>query len=379
MGPLSGLKVIEFAGLGPGPFAAMMLADMGADVLRIDRKTATGALPPTPPETELLARGRPSVGLDLKKPQGTETALTLIERADALIEGFRPGVMERLGLGPDVCRARNPKLVFGRMTGWGQDGPLADVAGHDINYISLSGVLAAIGRADTGPVPPLNLIGDFGGGGMLLAFGLVAALWEAQRSGEGQVVDAAMTDGSALLLAGVFGRHVAGDWSTEREANLLDGAAPFYGTYQCADGKWLSIGSIEIQFYDLLVETLGMTDEELGDRWDKSLWPKQRQTFADAFRQKTLADWCALMEGTDICFAPILDMDEATRHPHNVARETYVTFDGVEQPAPAPRFSRTSPALNMNAPPPGENTREGLSGWGFSDDELEALGAEGVI
>ena len=379
MGPLRGLKIVEFAGLGPGPFAAMMMADMGAEVLRIDRKNAKTVLAPDKPETNLLARGRRSVGLDLKSPQGIETALKLVDQADALIEGFRPGVMERLGLGPEVCQARNARLVYGRMTGWGQEGPLADAAGHDINYISLTGALAAIGRADSGPVPPLNLIGDFGGGGMLLSFGLVCALLEARQSGQGQVVDAAMTDGSALLMTGIYGFFAGGAWSMNREDNILDGAAPFYGTYQCADGKWLSVGSIEPQFYDILIDKLGLSADELGGQWDKSRWPGQRQAYAEAFRQKPLAEWCALMEGSDICFAPILDMGEALVHPHNVARRTFVSNDGVQQPAPAPRFSRTPPELGIPAPAPGANTRDGLSDWGFSDAELDALTADGAI
>jgi len=379
MGPLAGLKIVEFAGLGPGPFAAMMMADMGADVLRIDKMNSKGVLAPDDPSTNLLARGRRSVGLDLKNPQGLETALKLVDQADALIEGYRPGVMERIGVGPDVCMARNPKLVYGRMTGWGQDGPMANAAGHDINYISLTGALAAIGRADTGPVPPLNLIGDFGGGGMLLSFGLVCALLEARQSGKGQIVDAAMTDGSALLMTGIFGFFEGGKWSAKREDNILDGAAPFYGTYECSDGEWLSVGSIEPQFYDILLDKLGMTDEQLGDRWDQSLWPQQRQTFADAFRQKTLKEWCDLMEGSDICFAPILSMGEAVNHPHNVARKTFVTNDGVRQPAPAPRFSRTPPELGMNAQAPGSNTREALGDWGLSAGELDALTSDGAI
>jgi len=379
MGPLKGLKVVEFAGLGPGPFAAMMMADMGADVLRIDRKNARSVLAPDKPETNLLARGRRSVGIDLKSPEGIEAALKLVDQADALIEGFRPGVMERLGLGPDICRGRNEKLVYGRMTGWGQDGPLADAAGHDINYISLTGVLAAIGRADTGPVPPLNLIGDFGGGGMLLAFGLVCALLEARQSGQGQIVDAAMTDGSALLMTGIFGMFMGGAWSTNREDNVLDGAAPFYGTYQCADGKWLSVGSIEPQFYDILIDKMGLAHDDVGGQWDKSRWPEQRQKFAETFRQKSLADWSALMEGSDICFAPILDMAEAIDHPHNVARQTFVEHNGVRQPAPAPRFSRTAPELGISAPAPGADTRAALSDWGFSDADLDALVADGVV
>jgi len=379
MGPLAGLKIVEFAGLGPGPFAAMMMADMGADVLRIDRKNARAVLSPDDPATNLLARGRRSVGLDLKSPQGIDTALRLVDQADGLIEGFRPGVMERLGLGPDVCMPRNEKLVYGRMTGWGQDGPLADAAGHDINYISLTGVLAAIGRADTGPVPPLNLVGDFGGGGMLLAFGLVCAMLEARQSGQGQIVDAAMTDGSAILMTGIFGFFKSGAWSSQREDNILDGAAPFYGTYQCADGEWLSVGSIEPQFFDILLDKIGMTKEAFGGQWDKPRWPEQRQVLADAFAGKTRDEWCDLMEGSDICFAPILNMGEATQHPHNVARQTFVTHNGIQQPAPAPRFSRTPAELGISAPAPGSNTREGLADWGLTDAELDTLTADGAI
>jgi len=322
MGPLTGIRIVEFAGIGPAPFCGMMLADMGAEVIRINR-------PGTKEDSfNVLNRSRTSVEIDLKSAAGVERAMGFIEGADALIEGFRPGVMERLGLGPDACAARNPRLVFGRMTGWGQTGPLADAAGHDINYIALTGALHAIGRAGENPPPPLNLIGDFGGGGMLLAFGVVCGILEARLSGHGQVVDAAMTDGAALLMAMIYGRKSAGQWSNQRESNLLDGGSHFYDTYACADGKWVAVGAIEPQFYSLLLEKLGITVAD-------------RARLKEIFLSKTRADWCALLEGTDACFAPVLDLDEAPKHPHNVARGTFVEVDGVMQPAPAPRFSRT--------------------------------------
>ncbi len=357
-GPLAGLKVIEMAGLGPAPFCAMLLADMGAQVLRITR-------PGTPPAAaaDVTARGRPSLPLDLRQPEGTATALALAERADVLIEGFRPGVMERLGLGPDTCLARNPRLVYGRMTGWGQHGPLAQAAGHDINYIAISGALHAIGRAHDGPVPPLNYVGDFGGGAMLLAFGVLSALYETQRSGQGQVIDAAMTDGTALLSAMMYGFKAEGRWSNHRGENLLDGGAPFYDTYACADGKYVAIGAIEPQFYATLRELCGIHDTAFDAQMDTARWPLQKLRMADVFRTRTRDEWCALLEGSDACFAPVLDWDEAPRHPHNLARETFVTQDGVVQPAPAPRFSRTpaSPPQRSVAREPHDLLRE----WGL--------------
>lgn len=335
-GPLEGLKVIEMAGLGPTPFCAMLFADMGAQVLRISRPDT-----PPPAATDVTARGRPSLSLDLRSPEGASTALALAERADVLIEGFRPGVMERLGLGPEVCLERNPRLVYGRMTGWGQHGPLAHAAGHDINYIALSGALHAIGRVRDGPVPPLNYVGDFGGGAMLLAFGVLSALHERQRSGRGQVIDAAMTDGAALLSAMMYGFRAEGRISTQRGENLLDGGAPFYDTYACADGRHVAIGAIEPQFYATLRELCGIHDAAFDAQMDATRWPLQKLRMADVFRTRTRDEWCVLLEGTDACFAPVLDWDEAPRHPHNQARATFVMTGGVVQPAPAPRFSRT--------------------------------------
>jgi alpha-methylacyl-CoA racemase len=374
-GPLSGTKVIEIAGIGPGPFCAMMLADMGAEVVRIDRRSAAGE----GSKFDVLNRGRRSLALDLKKQAAVTAILRMVRHADALIEGFRPGVMERLGLGPDLCLERNPRLVYGRMTGWGQEGPLAQAAGHDINYISLTGALHAIGPTGGGPVPPLNLIGDFGGGGMLLAFGVVCAMLDAARSGKGQVVDAAMTDGSAALMAAVYGIKARGGWTNERGANLLDGGAPFYGTYQCKDGKWISVGSLEPQFYELLREKAGMAEPSVNDRWSKDSWAGNRTKLGQIFKTKTQAEWCALMEGSDVCFAPILDLDEAPRHPHNKQRQTFVDVDGVTQPAPAPRFSRTPGAVQAPPPKAGEHSEAVLRDWGFSTQEISDLRAAEAV
>jgi alpha-methylacyl-CoA racemase len=376
MGPLHGVRVIELVGLGPGPFAAMMLADMGADVLRIDRIPAR---PPRGASRDVLARSRPSAGVDLKHRDGVATVLELCERADVLIEGFRPGVMERLGLGPDACLARNPKLVYGRMTGWGQDGPLAQAAGHDINYIALSGALHAIGRAGEKPVPPLNLVGDFGGGGMLLAFGIACALFEAQRSGKGQVVDAAMVDGSALLMAMFFGFRASGLQSEQRGTNLLDGGAPFYDTYETKDGQHVAVGALEPQFFAELLSKLGIDAASLPPQMDRAHWPALAQKLAETFKQKTRAEWCALLEGSDACFAPVLSIGEAAAHPHVRARGTLVEVGGVLQPAPAPRFSRTQPAL-PNAPShAAQDTDAALRAWGVSAERIAALRASRAI
>jgi alpha-methylacyl-CoA racemase len=374
-GPLSGTKVIEIAGIGPGPFCAMMLADMGAEVVRIDRRSSAGE----GSKFDVLNRGRRSLALDLKKQAAVTAILRMVRHADALIEGFRPGVMERLGLGPDLCLERNPRLVYGRMTGWGQEGPLAQAAGHDINYISLTGALHAIGPNGGGPVPPLNLIGDFGGGGMLLAFGVVCAMLEAARSGKGQVVDAAMTDGSAALMAAVYGIKARGGWTNERGNNLLDGGAPFYGTYQCKDGKWISVGSLEPQFYELLREKAGLAEPTVNDRWSKGTWANNRAKLAQIFKAKTQAEWCGIMEGSDVCFAPILDLDEAPRHPHNKQRQTFVDVEGVTQPAPAPRFSRTPGAVQAPPPKAGEHSEAVLRDWGFSTQEISDLRAAEAV
>lgn len=373
MGPLSDVKVIEIAGIGPGPFAAMMLSDMGADVLRVDRAQSVerGF---DPGWVEVLNRGRRSVGVDLKQPDGVETILRMVERADALIEGFRPGVAERLGIGPDACRARNPKLVYGRMTGWGQDGPYAQAAGHDINYIALAGALAHFGRAGGKPTPPMNIVGDFGGGGMLLAFGVVCALLEARSSGEGQVVDAAMVDGSAVLMAMTWGFRAMGIFDEHRlGGNVLDTGAPFYDTYETADGKFISIGSLEPQFYLELVEKLGMSDSELPAQMDRDSWDEMRDRFTTLFKSRTRDEWCEILERTDACFAPVLTMSEAAEHPHIKARDTVVEHDGVLQPAPAPRYSRTPGAISRRAAQPGQHTDEALADWGFSADELVKL------
>jgi alpha-methylacyl-CoA racemase len=346
------MKVVEMVGIGPCPFAAMMLADMGADVVRIERAAPPGKDNPFPilgTRFDVMARGRRTIRLDLKQEAARAQLLELVANADVLLEGFRPGVMERLGLGPDVCQARNPRLVYGRVTGWGQDGPLAHTAGHDINYIALSGMLAAMGRGDCPPAPPLNLLGDFGGGGMLLAFGVMCAAWEARASGRGQVVDAAMADGAALLGAMVFGMRAFGEWSAQRGANLLDGGAHFYDTYTCADGKHIAVGAIEPQFYALLLERAGVHDPAFDAQLERARWPELKQRFADLFRTRTRADWCALLEGTDACVAPVLDVDEAPAHAHHRARESFIEVDGVTQPAPAPRFSRTPAA--RPAPP----------------------------
>ena len=376
-GPLAGVRVVEFAGIGPGPFCAMMLSDMGADVLRIDRN---GAAPRREPKFEILNRGRRSVALDLKTVAGVEAALKLIAGADALIEGFRPGVMERLGLGPEVVLARSPKLVYGRMTGWGQDGPLRDAAGHDINYIALSGALSAIGTKAGGPVPPLNLVGDFGGGGMYLAFGLVCGILEARSSGQGQVVDTAMTDGASSLMAIIYGLRAWNFWQEGRESNWLDGGAPYYNTYECADGKWICIGSLEPQFYALLREKTGLADDDwFDDQMQRGEWPAQKARMAEIFKSKSRADWCEIMEGTDVCFAPVLSMAEAIEHPHNVARGTFVEIDGVVQPAPAPRFSRTATATPTPPVTAGHDNAAALADWGFGADEIAALEEAGAL
>jgi len=373
MGPLQGVKVIEIAGIGPGPFAAMMLADMGAEVLRIDRAQNVPASPPEGASFDLLNRGRRSIGVDLKQEQGVETVLRLAERADALLEGFRPGVMERLGLGPEVCLARNPRLVYGRMTGWGQEGPIAQAAGHDINYIALAGVLHHLGRAGEKPLPPLNLVGDFGGGGMLLAFGVVCALVERARSGQGQVVDAAMVDGAAVLMTMMHTFRHAGMFSDERGTNLLDTGAHFYETYETKDGKHVAIGSIEPQFYAELIKRAGLEGETLPRQMDRGQWPAMKQRLAAIFKTKTRAEWCEIMEGSDVCFAPVLSMGEAYEHPHNVARGTFVEIAGKLQPGPAPRFSRTAPSVPTPPAHPGQHTDAALRDWGFSDADLRTL------
>lgn len=368
-GPLSNIRVVEMAGIGPGPFTAMMLSDMGAEVIRLDRLNQQG----TGHRANVLNRGRKSIALDLKNPKGVETALRLIDQADVVVEGFRPGVMERLGLGPDICLQRNPGLVYGRMTGWGQSGPLANAAGHDINYISIGGALGAMGYADRPPAPPLNLVGDFGGGALYLITGILAALVERSASGKGQVIDAAMTDGTANLLSPFYGLMAMNMWTTDRYSNRLDGGAYYYGSYECADGKYVSIGSLEPQFYALLLEKTGVDDPDFKDQLDQAAWPRKRKILEEVFLSKTQAEWCQIMEGTDVCFAPVLNLKEAATHPHNVARETFVEYEGVVQPAPAPRFSRTQSAIQSSAAMVGEHSEEILENWGHSKEEINEL------
>ncbi|ODT88072.1 CaiB/BaiF CoA-transferase family protein [Phenylobacterium sp. SCN 70-31] len=372
-GPLSGLKIVEFAGIGPGPFCGMLLSDLGADVVRIDRKGQGRGAP-----SDVTSRGRRSVALDLKTPEAVETCLKLMERADAIIEGFRPGVMERLGLGPDLALKRNPNLVYGRMTGWGQTGPYAQAAGHDMNYIAITGALHAIGTQDK-PVPPLNLVGDFGGGALYLAFGVLAGVIQARETGRGQVVDCAMSDGAASLMAMFYGFKGAGGWKEERRSNLLDGGAHFYDTYQCSDGKWVSIGSIEPQFYALLLEKTGIDDPDFQRQHDRTMWPALREKLAAVIARKTRDEWTEIMGGTDVCFAPVLDLDEAPKHPHNAARQTFVEIAGVVQPAPAPRFSATPGAIQGPPPAIGAHDREALTDWGFSDADIGALKSAGAL
>ena len=375
MGPLTGIRVVEMAGIGPGPFTAMMLSDLGAEVIRVDRLSATG----TGHRANVLNRGRKSIAIDLKNTRGVETTLRLIEQTDVVLEGFRPGVMERLGLGPEKCLSVNPRLIFGRMTGWGQTGPLSQAAGHDINYISIAGALGAMGYADRPPAPPLNLVGDFGGGAMYLLTGILAALVERATSEQGQIIDAAMSDGTASLLSPFFGLMAMNMWTTDRFSNRLDGGAFYYGSYECSDGKYISIGSLEPQFYALLLEKAEITDPEFQDQLDEAAWPAKREKLIQLFKTKTRQQWCDLMEGTDVCFAPVLDLKEAPNHPHNIDRKTFVELDGVIQPAPAPRFSRTQGEIQGPAAMAGEHTREVLSAWNFTDQEIGELQAAGAI
>jgi alpha-methylacyl-CoA racemase len=371
-GPLAGFRIIEFVGIGPGPFAAMLFADLGATVIRLDRLTASGLGIDRPARFDLLARSRPNVAVDLKHPDGIALAADLIDKADALIEGFRPGTMERLGLGPDAALARNPRLVYGRMTGWGQSGPLAQAAGHDLNYLGLIGALHAIGRAGSKPTPPLNLAADFGGGALYLAFGMACAMLEAQRSGRGQVVDAAMTEGAASLMTMFYGFYAAGLHKLERGTNLLDSGSAIYETYECADGRFVSIAPIELKFREVLFERLGLpyTTDEGG---------ALRVKLEAVFRTRTRDEWCTLLEGTDACFAPVLSMAEAPHHPHNVARGSFVEVDGVTQPAPAPHFSRTPHAHPTPPQEVGQGTRAALAEWDIAKERIEALLAAGVL
>jgi alpha-methylacyl-CoA racemase len=386
MGPLQGVKIIEVAGIGPGPFAAMLLSDMGADVVRVDRASnAMGGDPATPP-ADVLGRGRRSVALDLKSPDGIAVLMDMVEQADVLIEGYRPGVAERLGFGPDECAARNPKLVYGRMTGWGQEGPYAPTAGHDINYIALAGVLAHLGRDGEKPTPPINLVGDFGGGAMFLAFGVVCALLEAQRSGQGQVVDTAMVDGAAYLMMMMWAFSAMGIWSEERGTNMLDTGAHYYDTYECKDGGFVSIGSIEPQFYAQLLTLTGLEEdyasrgESLPNQNDKARWGEMKERLGAIFLTRTRDEWSAVMEGTDVCFAPVLTMQEATQHPHNVQRSTFTEVAGIVQPAPAPRFSRTGAEVQRPPAHVGQHTVEVLGEWlGMDDERIAALRSSGAL
>jgi alpha-methylacyl-CoA racemase len=352
----------------------MLLSDMGAEVVRIDRKGSRGGS-----KFDVTARGRRSIALDLKKPEAVETCLKLIVKADALLEGFRPGVMERLGLGPETALGRNPKLVYGRMTGWGQTGPLSQAAGHDINYIALIGALHAIGRSGQTPVPPLNLVGDFGGGALYLAFGMACGLLEAQRSGKGQVVDCAMTDGAASLMSMFYGFKASGMWLDEKGRNMLDGGAHFYDTYETADGKWISLGSIEPQFYTLLLEKAQISDPEFEHQMDRAKWPALKEKVARVIKTKSRAEWDAAMEGTDVCYAPVLSLAEAPQHPHNKARRTFIEIEGVTQPGPAPRFSRTKPEVQGPPPQAGAHTDAILKDWGFASADIAALKTAGAI
>ena len=380
MGVLSGIRILEFEAIGPGPFAAMLLADMGADILRIDRPVAPDDLGPkrSGKHVDITGRGRRSVTLDLKQPDAVEAALELMSRADIVIEGFRPGTMERLGLGPDIALARNPKLVYGRMTGWGQTGPLAQRAGHDLNYIALSGVLSGIGRAGEAPVPPLNLVGDYGGGGMLLALGVVAALCHALRGGEGQVVDAAMIEGAAQLGSIVWGQLAVGRWRETRASNLLDGGTPWYDSYRTKDGHYMSVGAVEGRFYAQLLDKLGLSNRDLPSQHDRDGWPVLRECFAAAFLSRTRAEWCAIFEGSDACVAPVLGFSEAPAHPHHVARGSFVEANGFVQPAPAPRFSATPSAIGKPAPARGEHGLAALRDWGFDEASVAQLRERGL-
>ena len=381
MGPLSGVRIVELGGIGPGPFASMLFAEMGADVLRISRHQGEKhGITGFDARYRLLNRGRRSIAMDLKNPRAVDAVKKLVGEADAVIEGFRPGVVERLGLGPDECLRLNPRLVYGRITGWGQHGPLAHEPGHDINYIALTGVLHAIGRKDGPPVPPLNLVGDFGGGAMYLAFGMVCALLEARSSGKGQVVDAAMVDGAASLMTLIYGMHAAGLWTDDRGSNRLDSGTPWYDVYETADGKWISLGCNEPQFYEALIECLGVERSSLPeDRHDRSGWPTIRHCFTRAFREKTRDEWCEVMKGREVCFAPVLSMAEAPLHPHMKARGTFIELDGVTQPAPAPRFSRTQPEIRHSAGSIDQESDDALGCWGFSAEEVAVLRTSGAL
>ena len=378
-GPLEGIRIVELAGLGPAPFAGMMLADAGADIIRIDRADRATYPPREEPHVDLMNRGRRSVAVDLKHPEGVDLVLRLGDTADGLMEGFRPGVAERLGLGPDVCLARNPALAYGRMTGYGQEGPMSSAAGHDIDYIALSGALEAIGREGERPVPPLNLVGDFGGGGMLLAYGMLAAILGARTTGRGQVIDAAMVDGAASLMTMTYTLRSAGAWQDARGTNLLDTGAHFYEVYETSDGGYLAVGAIEPQFYAELMRLLGLEDEDLSTQMDRTTWPAMKERFTAIFASRTRAEWEEVFAGTDACVAPVLSATEAPHHPHNQVRGTFTEVAGVVQPAPAPRFGSTPGAIRRPPPNPGQHADEALADWGIGADEVAALRGSGAI
>jgi len=382
MGPLAGKRIVEIGGIGPGPFCGMLFADMGADVIVIDRKPGAGeeSEPTLDPEYAIVNRGKRSIGLDLKQAGAKDVVLRLLANADGLIEGFRPGVMERLGLGPDRCLAANTRLIYGRMTGWGQDGPLSHAAGHDLNYIALSGALYYGGRSDSPPTAPATLVGDIGGGAMMLAVGMLAALVNAQATGAGQVVDAAVTDGSALATSLLYGMFRAGRWRGERQSNLLDAGSHWYDCYECADGKFVSVASLEPRFYAVLLEKLELEkDPDFSEQYDRRRWPELKRRLADIFKTRTRRQWCDLLEGSDACFAPVLDFDEAPEHPHNRERGTFMSIAGIVQPAPAPRFSDTESEVSSPPPSPGQHTDDVLGLAGFSVEELAALREQEVI
>jgi len=379
LGPLAGIKIVELGGIGPGPFASLLLSDLGADVIRIDRIVPSDSGIAVEDRFNLLQRGRRSIAMDLKKPEAVAAALKLVAAADALIEGFRPGVAERLGLGPRDCHAHNPKLVYGRMTGWGQEGPLAQAPGHDLNFIALTGVLHSIGERGGPPVPPLNLVGDLGGGALYLVVGLLSGILEARSSGLGQVVDAAMVDGSASLMTLIYGMRAAGRWSDDRGSNRLDSGAPWYGVYETQDGRYIALASNEPRFYRVTVELMGLKVSELPDQHDRTRWPEMKAIFARVFKTKTREEWCRLMSGKEACLSPVLSMGEAPEHPHLKARQCFVEIDGVVQPAPAPRFSRTPPQIQRGVPRVGQHSDEVLADWGFAESERAALRAAGAV
>jgi alpha-methylacyl-CoA racemase len=378
-GPLKGIRIVEFAGVGPGPFCAMLLADMGAEIISLDRTTPHGLGIKKEARFNPTTRSRLSMAVDLKSASGHAVVLRLLEQADALIEGYRPGVMERLGLGPETCWERNPKLVFGRGTGWGQEGPLAESVGHDLNYLALTGALSMIGSRDRGPAIPLNLLGDYAGGGLYLALGIVSALLETRTSGKGQIVDAAMIDGVQSLMTHYFAFIASGRWVFERESNFFDGGAPWYNVYETKDGKHVSVAPVERKFYDQLLDAMGLDPSKVPDQLDRETWPELRRQLADIFRSKTRDEWCEVMEGREACFAPVLTIEEAVKHPHMRARRSFLDVDGVLQPAPAPRFSRTPSSVQGGPPIPGSNTSEIMSAWGFSDAEIVDLRKSGAV